>query len=219
MNFYKKYKWLAPMQLFIAGLLMARILRTHTIMFAFIPWNLLLAAIPLYLSYRLNKTTDRRMPWVYLAAWLLFFPNAMYIITDIFHLRERPDVPQWYDLLILFSAAISGVIMGFLSLQNVEQFLRRNISYKLVPWAVLFFFLLCGYGIYLGRYLRWNSWDIITQPISLLLDVKQDVLHPVRNNQCWMLSGLFGVWLHVLYRYFKKFGNGGSFLIKDGLNS
>ena len=143
---------------------------------------------------------------MYLAVWLLFFPNAMYIITDIFHLKEHPDVPQWYDLLILFSAAISGVIMGFLSLQNVEQYLRRNISYKLVPWVVLSFLILSGYGIYLGRYLRWNSWNIITQPISLLVDIKQDVFHPIRNNQCWMLSVLFGVWLHVLYRYFKKFG-------------
>ena len=206
MNFYKKYKWLAPMQLFIAGLIVARMLRTHTIMFAFIPWNLFLAFIPLYLSYRLTKTGGKLTPWMYLAVWLLFFPNAMYIITDIFHLKEHPDVPQWYDLLILFSAAISGVIMGFLSLQNVEQYLRRNISYKLVPWVVLSFLILSGYGIYLGRYLRWNSWNIITQPISLLVDIRQDVFHPIRNNQCWMLSVLFGVWLHVLYRYFKKFG-------------
>ncbi len=215
MTFYKKYKWLAPMQLFIAGLLVARMLRTHTIMFAFIPWNLFLAVIPLYLSYQLNKTTGKRTPWLYLATWLLFFPNAMYIITDIFHLKERTDVPQWYDLLILFSAAISGVIMGFLSLQNVEQYLRRKVNYKLVPWAVLSFFILCGYGIYLGRYLRWNSWDIVAQPVSLLIDIKQDLLNPVRNNQCWMLSILFGIWLHVLYRYFKKFGHSVPLYKKD----
>ncbi len=215
MNFFEKYKWLAPMQLFIGGLLAARVLRTHTLVFAFVPWNLFLAVVPLYISYRLNKSSDKIMSLAWLAIWLLFFPNAMYIITDIFHLRERPDVPQWYDLLILFSAAISGVIMGFLSLQNVEHYLRRNIRAGLVPWAILFFFILSGYGIYLGRYLRWNSWDIITQPISLLLDIKQDVLHPVRNNQCWLLSGLFGVWLHVLYRYFKKFRHEGPLFKND----
>jgi uncharacterized membrane protein len=215
MTFYKKYKWLVPMQLFIAGLLLARVLRTRTLVFTFIPWNIFLAVIPLYLSHRINKTTDKKMPWIYMAAWLLFFPNAMYIITDIFHLRERPDVPQWYDLLILFSAALSGVIMGFLSLQNVEQYLRRNISYKFVPWAILSFLVLCGYGIYLGRYLRWNSWDIITQPISLLLDIKQDVLHPLRNNQCWLLSSLFGVWLYVLYKYFKRLAGDRLLLTRD----
>ena len=137
-------------------------------------------------------------------AWLLFFPNAMYIITDIFHLRERPGIPEWYDLLILFSAAMSGVIVGFLSLQNVEQYLNTRIDKKYIPWVILSFFLLCGYGIYLGRYLRWNSWDIITQPVSLLTDIKQDILHPIRNDQSWMLSTLFGIWLYILYKYFKR---------------
>ena len=192
------------MQLFIGGLIMSRVFYTHTIALLFIPWNLFLAVIPLYLSFRLHKTTNSHTGWLLVGAWLLFFPNAMYIITDIFHLKDDRGVPPWYDLLILFSSAISGVIVGFLSLQNVEKYLQRQINGKYISGIIFFFFILCGYGIYLGRYLRWNSWDIITQPFSLLLDIKQDVLHPVRNNQCWMLSILFGVWLQILYKYFKK---------------
>ena len=203
MNFFEKYKWLIPMQLFIGGLIISRVLYTHSTAFLFIPWNLFLAIIPLYLSFRLQKTTNNHTGWLLIGAWLLFFPNAMYIITDIFHLKDDRGVPPWYDLLILFSSAISGVIVGFLSLRNVETYLVRQMGNRYISAIVFGFFFLCGYGIYLGRYLRWNSWDIVTQPFSLLLDIKQDVLHPWRNNQCWMLSILFGVWLHILYRYFK----------------
>ncbi len=192
------------MQLFIGGLIVSRVFYTHTISFAFIPWNLFLAVIPLYLSFRLLKAASPHIGWILAGAWLLFFPNAMYIITDIFHLKDDNGVPPWYDLLILFSSAISGVIVGFLSLQNAEKYLQQQITEKYVSGVIFSFFILCGYGIYLGRYLRWNSWDIITQPFALLLDIKQDLLHPIRNNQCWMLSILFGVWLQILYKYFKK---------------
>ncbi|WP_262497530.1 DUF1361 domain-containing protein [Flavipsychrobacter stenotrophus] len=133
--------------------------------------------------------------------WLLFFPNAMYIVTDLFHLNESTNVPKWFDLLLLFSAALNGVLMGMSSLYNIEQFLKKNISVKYVPVVVFSLLLLCGYGIYLGRYMRWNSWDIFTQPFGLLMNIAHDVKHPLRKTDSWMLSGLFATWLFILYRY------------------
>ena len=204
MNFYKKYKWLLPLLGFTTVMLMARMIYTWSVMFAFIPWNLFLAGIPLAFSYLLVKTNDNVVAWCMFGLWLLFFPNAMYIVTDMFHLKENPDTPQWFDLLLLFSAALNGVIIGMLSLYNAEQFLRKNVPVKYVPLIVFSLFLLCGYGIYLGRYLRWNSWDIFTQPLLVLLDIKNDVRHPIRNNQSWMLSTLFATWLYILYKYIKR---------------
>ncbi len=204
MTFFQKYKWLIPMQLFIGMLLVARVVLTHSIMLLFLPWNLFLAVIPLYLSYRLTLTNRTWKAALYIAGWLLFFPNALYIITDIFHLGEQTGVPLWFDLLILFSSAMSGVIVGLLSMQHVEQYLYRRISNTSLERFVFGCFILCGYGIYLGRYLRWNSWDIVMQPCSLLMDIKQDVLHPVRNYECWLITLLFGVWMYILYGYFKK---------------
>jgi uncharacterized membrane protein len=185
-------------------LILIRIIYSHTLNFIFIPWNLFLAGIPLFFSFYIEKTKSRLLSWLFACLWLLFFPNAMYIITDLFHLRERIKVPLWYDLLILFSAALNGTIMGFLSLYNIERWLSQKIGRRFIPVISFLFFIGCGYGIYLGRYLRWNSWDIITQPLALLFDIKYDVVHPFRNKGTWLLTGLFAMWMFMLYHYFKK---------------
>ena len=190
---------------FTGALLMLRVIRTHELTFVFIPWNLFLALTPLYFSHMITQTKDRVVAWGFFLTWLLFFPNAMYIVTDLFHLHERAFVPEWYDLLILFSAAINGMIIGLVSLHNVEGFLRKTLPTRYLPVFIFLMFLLCGYGIYLGRYLRWNSWDIFTQPWLLLLDIGHDIRHPFTHNQSWMVSCLFATWLYILYLYFRKF--------------
>ncbi|MES2703548.1 MAG: DUF1361 domain-containing protein [Bacteroidota bacterium] len=203
MTFYKNYKWLMPMLVFNTALILCRVIFTWSLTLAFIPWNVFLGVVPLYFSYLLPRA-GKRSAWLLLGGWLLFFPNAMYIVTDLFHLRERPGVPQWLDLLILFSAALNGLIMGFLSLQNVEQFLRTKIKPAHIHKIAFPIFVLCGYGIYLGRYLRFNSWDIISHPLSLFSYMGNSIIHPIRNIECWTLTLLFGIWLYLLYRYFTK---------------
>ena len=206
MKFIKQYKWLIPLISFTASLLLVRVAYTRSLTFAFVPWNLLLAVLPLYFSYQVNNKHGKTVKLILFCLWLLFFPNAMYIITDLFHLHERQEIPQWYDLLILFSAALNGVIMGMASLHGIEVLLLKAIKIKYVPVIIFLLFLLCGYGIYLGRYLRLNSWDIITRPFLLLSDIRQDVIHPFRYSQSWMVSILFATWLCILYKYFKKLG-------------
>lgn len=201
MRFLRRYNWLAPMLSFTMTLLLMRLVHTHTFMFFFIIWNLLLAGLPLVFSYWLQKTTDTVSRWCMFGLWLLFFPNAMYIVTDMFHLQQSENVPQWFDLLILFSAALNGVLMGMSSLYNVERFLRKKMPARYIHLTLFSMFLMCGYGIYLGRYMRWNSWDIFTQPFGLLLDISHDIRHPRRNMETWLLTGLFATWLYLLYRY------------------
>ena len=204
MQFIKKYQWLLPSLLFTAALLAIRMVHTRSIAFLFLPWNLVLAAFPLIFSYKLLQIKNTYLSWGMFGLWLLFFPNAMYIVTDLFHLKEGAPVPQWFDLLLLFSAALNGVIMGLVSLRNAEIFLHKKVGKRLVPVIICCIFLLCGYGIYLGRYLRWNSWDIFTQPHLLLWDIAMDVRHPFQNEQSWMVTSLFGIWMYILYRYFSR---------------
>lgn len=204
MTFYQKYKWLTPLIVFNMVLVLIRVMLTETITFLFLPWNLFLGVLPLYFSFMIVRANSRVAKVGFLMLWLLFFPNAMYIVTDLFHLAEFPRMPQWYDLLLLFSTALNGLILGFLSLPPVEQYLRGFLRAKHTRWLIMSAFLLCGYGIYLGRYLRWNSWDIISNPIALLKDIKHDVVHPLQNFECWMLSAFFGTWLYILYRYCKR---------------
>lgn len=202
-TFVGRYWQLVPLLLFTALLLAGRVLHSHSLTLVFIPWNLFLAILPLYFSYRLDYG-HKFFKWVWLIAWLAFFPNAMYIITDLFHLKKMRTIPEWYDLLILFSSAVTGVLIGYLSLFNVERFLARLMDRRIVTSIIGAFFLLCGYGIYLGRYLRWNSWDIVADPFALLDDVKEEVFHPFHNKECWLLTLLFGVWMQLMYHYFKK---------------
>lgn len=204
MRFIKSYRWLIPSVAFTIVLIILRIVWTKTPVFFFIPWNIFLAVLPLYFSYKATKTLNQNGRFLYAVLWLLFFPNAMYIITDLFHLHERRLAPLWYDLLILISAAINGLTLGFLSLYNIEGLLREKISKRYVPVILFSFFLLCGYGIYLGRYLRWNSWDIVVQPFSLLSDITFDLRHPLRNADIWALSISYGAWLYLFYRYLRK---------------
>src|SRR6202008_1566925 len=92
-------------------------------------WNTFLAAIPYFVSTQLLKLKKLNLAaWLMLAVWLAFFPNAPYIITDILHYEERPPVPFWYDVLLVISAAWNGLILGLVSLMNVEIFLHRFLK-------------------------------------------------------------------------------------------
>jgi len=193
-----------PSIAFTLLLIIIRIISTHTLVFIFIPWNIFLAVLPLYFSYNAVKATNNKVMYLCIVLWLLFFPNAMYIVTDLFHLRERRLAPLWYDLLILFSAAMNGVTMGFVSLYNIEKWLKLKVQPKYIVTIIFSIFLLCGYGIYLGRYLRWNSWDVVAQPLSLFADIVYDIRHPFRNIEIWSLSLLYGLWLFLLYQYVSK---------------
>ncbi len=188
MNFYQSYKWLTQFLLFSISLLVWRVCYTGSLTFLFLIWNLFLAAIPLYIAHKMEQKDSPKIQWLYIAAWLLFFPNSMYIVTDLFHLRDRGDIPLWFDLLTLLSAAMNGVIMGFYSLHKVESHIAGFINRKYRPLWLFAIMLLCGYGIYLGRYGRWNSWDIVAHPFSLLSDISQHILHPFRNRNIWVLS-------------------------------
>ncbi|MEZ4686724.1 MAG: DUF1361 domain-containing protein [Bacteroidia bacterium] len=138
------------------------------VLFLFLVWNLFLAWIPLLISSGLKTLKNGAFFW--LIPWLLFLPNAPYIITDLFHLRPRPEVPYWFDLLILSASAITGLMLGLRSLMQVDRLFRSQLPSWFSSLMVLGICLLTGFGIYLGRFQRWNSWDLATRPVDLLGD-------------------------------------------------
>lgn len=205
MLFFRNYRWLLPSLLFFCVLLLLRMWLTHSVMFGFLLWNLFLAAVPLFLAWQLRRSRGadlRQACWGLL--WLLFFPNSPYITTDLFHLWERPEIPLWFDLLLILSAAINGLLYGFLSLYLVERELQLRVGQRWMMPVVFCLLLACGFGIYLGRYLRWNSWDIVAQPADLLLSVAMQVRHPFRNSEAWLWSLIFAGWSYPLYRIFGR---------------
>lgn len=150
--------------------------------FFFLNWNLFLAWIPyliaLSLPFLFRKFNSKIIIAGALLCWLLFFPNAPYIVTDFLHLRKRAGIPLWYDMMLFMSFAWTGLILGYISLLEVQIFLRNFFSKTMVNVASIIALLLGGFGIYLGRFQRWNSWDIVTQPLSLFADILNILAQP-----------------------------------------
>jgi uncharacterized membrane protein len=204
MSFKQRYRWLLPALVFTVTLLAARAVVTGSVEFGFLLWNLFLALIPLGAAHKLRSAKGKPALYGWAFIWLLFFPNAPYIITDLVHLRERPDIPFWVDLLLLLSAAVNGAVWGFLSLLDVEAWLLTRIQRRWVHRVIFIIMLACGFGVYLGRFLRYNSWDILTDPRDLGQDIASHIIHPFRHAEAWALTCVFGIWCLFLYQGIKQ---------------
>ncbi len=149
-----------------------------------IVWNLFLAFIPLGLSFWLFRRGRSRsiIWWLGIIVFLAFLPNAPYILTDIVHLIEdiRDVNSVWVVTLIVFPLHLLFILSGFeayvLSLINLGYYLQRIGLSKLIVGAELFIHALCSFGIYLGRFPRFNSWDLITRPDALVDTIGEDLI-------------------------------------------
>src|SRR5688500_5536005 len=188
-----------------AGMLVViRVVLTSKLKFAFLLGNLFLAWIPLLLAgmlYRWHRAGKQRT-WGFAltgAAWLFFLPNAPYIVTDLIHLRPRPPIPIWVDMIIIVKFAVIGLVLGFLALYIVQSIVAARCGWQ-VGWVFAFTVLaLSGVGIYLGRFLRWNSWDLALNPLSLALDVLQEFRHPRSNPTPYLYTTIFAQMSIVIY--------------------
>ena len=179
-----------------------------TTTFFFLIWNLFLAWIPYWISLTLDSfykwSESKTLIGILLFAWLLFFPNAPYIITDLLHLRNRAPIPHWYDLMLFLSFAWTGLILGLISLYEVHRFLNQHVS-KFVSWCCIVFAIgLSGLGVYIGRVLRWNSWDILTTPMDLFHDLFYIIINPSafpESDMIWVI----GAFMFLAYLTFINF--------------
>jgi len=180
-------------------LLFVRIILTGELTYIFLAWNLFLALIPFALSHRLHHIQGKWIPLYVIGLWLLFLPNAPYIITDFLHLKHRVPVPYWYDILLLFSAALNGLFLGIASLLKVEKFLSLRFGKKISGLFILCSLFLCALGIYIGRFLRWNSWDIFISPDNILFEILTFVKDPLGHFKTWGVTLLFGAFFCTIY--------------------
>ena len=141
--------------------------------YQFLIWNLLLAWIPMafaFVTYRFHVRGSRPngLLVVCVLAWFFFFPNAPYIVTDFVHLKHFPPVPLWYDLLMIASFAWTGLCLGYLSLYLMQEIARARFG-RWPSWVFVVTMLFLGsVGVYAGRFLRWNSWDVLRNPTGIV---------------------------------------------------
>ena len=201
-------KMLSLSMAFSGLLVLARVSFSGEHSLLFLVWNLFLAWIPYVITTWLTQRPgwiENRLKFVLaFAAWLLFIPNSFYLLTDLFHLGYHPGAPLWFDLMLIVSFAWNGLLLGMLSVRQMEKiitgcFLRKNELLFIYPvmW-------LNALGVYIGRYLRFNSWDVITNPFGLLSDIAELILHPVRYIEAWGMIGCFSVLMTLMYVTVKR---------------
>jgi uncharacterized membrane protein len=190
--------------LFALAIMVARFLLAGNYDYWFLVWNLFLAWVPLVSAWFLyNRTSKYGLTWskaniALFVVWLLFLPNAFYIFTDFIHLYRYGGVPLMYDIVLISTYSLIGMILGFISLIMVHKraLKRFGTAGHWLPVAAL---LASGFAIYLGRELRWNSWDVIFNPFGILFDVSERFLNPSEHTLTFVTTLLFFGFLGLTY--------------------
>lgn len=188
-------------------LLTIRLKITHSFFYLFLAWNLFLAMIPFLISSYLLSAKLLKKPVLYLllTVWLFFLPNAPYLLTDFIHLRLSPLEWIGYDSLMLAVFSITGLTFYLVSVKEMKQLLFAYFNQKLVLRFLAILPFLVSFGIYLGRVLRWNSWDILYNPLSLFIDVFAIITNPVTNFTAWAFTLSFGLVIKFATWFFENY--------------
>jgi uncharacterized membrane protein len=193
----------------VVAMAAVRVVYTGTDYYSNLVWNLFLAWIPFglavyaYDGYR--KGMGRLQLWAAAGLWLLFFPNALYIVTDFKWLRDWAGAPIWYDILLVSAAAWGGLLLGFTSLYLMQRIVGRAFG-AVQAWAFALATLALGsFGVYLGRFERWNSWDVFTRPRLIVQDILPHLAHPQDHPRALAVMVLFTAFLAMSYLVFYAF--------------
>jgi uncharacterized membrane protein len=179
--------------------------------YAFLIWNLFLAWIPFCIAYTIYITSVRRR-WLYLIVpvsaltWLIFFPNAPYILTDLQHLSNpASEVLVWYDVILMIWFVFTGLFLGMVSLFLMQEIVRREFG-RWFGWGfVLVVAGLTSMGVYMGRFLRWNSWDVLGNFSGMAQFTLYYVLHPTERSL--IFASLFTSFFLFVYLSLYAFGH------------
>jgi uncharacterized membrane protein len=172
--------------------------------YSYLVWNLFLAWLPLLFAVWIERSLRVRLwsNWSALCItllWLGFLPNSFYVITDFVHLGELPRVDIVFDVVMIGSFVLNALILGYLSLFIVHTELRKRVSAAMAGMVIAAVLLLSSFAIYIGRDLRWNTWDVIVNPASILFDVSDRVINAHANPQIFSTTISFFVLLGMVY--------------------
>lgn len=185
-------------------LLAFRMQLANSFFYLFLVWNLFLAIVPFLITQVLHhkKKVFKSNLWGFFSflTWLLFLPNSPYIITDFIHIKHGGSNLIWLDLFLVFVFAINGLLLGLLSLMDMFALLKNRFDARYTHGIIFVSCMLSGYGIYLGRFLRFNSWDILTKPIVLTTKIFQSLI----KTEVWAITIAFGGFLWILFRFLQS---------------
>ncbi len=172
--------------------------------YVFMLWNLTLGVVPLFLAVWLRSLSKAKYfitpKWlVIFGLWLIFLPNSFYMLTDMLHLRKTTEISLIYDVILLQSFIISGLIIGLGSVFMVHKILQKRLGNSRSNIVIMVIFALASFAIYLGRYSRWNSWDLLLSPMGLIFDVSDQIVNPFANKSTYVVTVLLFLLLSAIY--------------------
>jgi len=187
-----------------AVLFFAGAIANRSLQFDYLLWNLLLAWIPLGLVAALVRNLRRNVwsswqPLTLTLLWLVFLPNSFYMISDFVHIQDVARHNLLYDVVMFTSFIFTASLLGFCSLYIVHSELRKRMSLRNSSAIVACIILLCSFAIYLGRSLRWNSWDVLLNPAGILFDVSDHLIHPWQSGEMFSTTISFFILIGSLY--------------------
>ncbi|HEX7963602.1 MAG TPA: DUF1361 domain-containing protein [Candidatus Saccharimonadales bacterium] len=182
----------------------AAALRNHSLTFDYLAYNLFLAWIPLLLTLWLQRMLRTRLwsswpPFLLTLFWLGFLPNTFYMISDYIHLQDVPRVDFMLDVIMFSSFILNAFILGLISLYLVHGELRKRVSLKVSWYMMAATIFLTSFAIYIGRDLRWNTWDVLLNPASILFDVSDRLLAPHQHPEMFTTTFGFTVLISSIY--------------------
>jgi len=187
-----------------AGLLAAESLIYGETTHDYLLWNLFLSWLPFILASWLKRTLTNHLwsSWRALfitTAWLLFLPNSFYMVSDFIHLHELGEDQILFGAITFTAFVFTSLCLGIASLYIVHTELLKRLSGRAAAILVGALLLIVSTAIYVGRDLRWNSWDIIISPFGLLFDISERLLHPDQYAQVLGVVLPFFVLLATMY--------------------
>lgn len=189
---YNQLALLFTLSIMGGTLLMFRIKITASFYLLFLVWNIFLATIPYAITFLIQLKrpwfTNKGVQTITFLVWLLFLPNAPYIVSDFTHLQGSDPSILPIDAIIIGLSSLLGLLYMSLSIQDMKKMFFVTLSQKQNLLFTTGACILIGFGIYLGRYLRWNSWDIIQNPMQLALDVKNIISNPIQHKFAWGIT-------------------------------
>lgn len=190
---YRLVASLAFLVLVCIGLLGTRVIFSDSLRYSFLFWNLFLAISPVLIAWwlvvRIREHGWLRWQQILLtSAWVLFLPNSFYIITDLIHLRANYEADLLFDIVLITNFIVAGLLFGFISTYLVHMEIVKRVRERWAYGLIAVLFLAVSFAVYLGRYTRWNTWDIILRPAGLLFDVSDRFINANAHSQTYQAT-------------------------------
>jgi len=177
---------------------------TQSTAYWFLFWNLLLAWVPLIFVWMLRGQLKRRswkepVPVIYTLLWLGFLPNSFYLMSDLIHLQSVEASGVLFDAVLFLSFIWNGIVAGLLSIIWVHRAILKRRGRRVAAGIVSIILLLTSFAIYIGRNLRWNTWDVLVNPAGILFDVSETVINPFSHPQVLLTTLTFFMLIGSMY--------------------